>query len=201
MSGSKNILLLAQQIQSDREIGLETGMEMVTGSGSAGQEAFLIQPRRVDSPTSSLNKELCDPLNLKKFKVDLGLLKSSELRAFYKEQNDLIDSFLANPEDEDDRNEIDVPEYKIAMYGSFSANVVLFSLQLTAAILSKSLALLATTLDAFMDLASGIVLLYTGRLAASHNYLAYPTGKGKYKTAGIIVFSTLMGTLALQIWV
>lgn len=166
--------------------------------------------RQCDSPSQSLERKPWqqqqqqhqDPLNLLPFKVDLKQLsgKSKEVKGFYEAQNELIDSFLADPEEEDDRDEIEMIEYKLAMYGSFSVNICLFALQLTAAILSKSLALLATTLDSFMDLASNLVLIYTGRLAASHNYLVYPTGKGKYKTAGVIVFATLMGTLSLQIW-
>jgi cation diffusion facilitator family transporter len=87
------------------------------------------------------------------------------------------------------------------MYGSLAANIFLFVCQLTAAILSGSLVFFATTADAFMDLASSSVLIYTGILASKEDYMKYPTGKAKYKTAGIIIFSTLMCTLSLQIFV
>jgi divalent metal cation (Fe/Co/Zn/Cd) transporter len=86
------------------------------------------------------------------------------------------------------------------MFISLSANILLFVAQLTAALLSGSLTLFATTLDAFMDLASIFVLIFAGKLAASSNIHKYPTGRTKYKTAGIIVFATLMATLSLQIW-
>ena len=88
---------------------------------------------------------------------------------------------------------------KIAVYGSLIANILLFSLQLVAAIVSQSLSLLATTADAFMDLMSTIVLVIASRAALKENYLSYPTGKSRYETAGIIVFATLMSTLSIQL--
>ncbi|KAJ3305735.1 hypothetical protein HDV03_001143 [Kappamyces sp. JEL0829] len=162
------------------------------------------EPDQTD--TSSTARIIEDPLQLKSYIVSAetlkelsGKKKGKDLVEFYTNQNDLIDSFLSRPEG-DNRNEVELPEYKIAMYMSLSANVFLFGGQLTAAILSGSLALFATTLDAFMDLASNLVLLYTGHIASTHSPHEYPTGKTKYKTAGIIVFATLMATLALQIW-
>ncbi|KAJ3351452.1 hypothetical protein HDU91_006123 [Kappamyces sp. JEL0680] len=182
------------------------------------------EPEQTD--TSSTARIIEDPLQLKSYIVSAetlkelsGKKKGKDLVEFYTNQNDLIGSFLSRPEG-DNRNEVELPEYKIAMYMSLSANVFLFGGQLTAAILSGSLALFATTLDAFMDLASNLVLLYTGlgcvslnldrfvkwsyawtgHIASTHSPHEYPTGKTKYKTAGIIVFSTLMATLALQIW-
>lgn len=117
---------------------------------------------------------------------------------FYRAQNDLIHSFL-NTDTSFIRDETQTREYSIAMFGSLAANCLLFVVQLTAAILSGSLALFATTADAFMDLASNVVLIGAGKLASRPNYLLYPAGKNRYKTAGIIVFATLMSTLSLQL--
>jgi cation diffusion facilitator family transporter len=139
-----------------------------------------------------MTETLKDPLGLSKYKTTQTTPKT---RSFYQNQNDLIDSFL--------RKQKDIPvtiEYKIALYSSMFANVLLFFLQLVTAFMTGSLALYATTLDAFMDIASNTVLILTSKIAESENFLKYPTGKNKYKTAGIIVFSTLMSTLALQIW-
>jgi divalent metal cation (Fe/Co/Zn/Cd) transporter len=76
---------------------------------------------------------------------------------------------------------------------------MLFGLQLTAAILSGSLALFAATADSFMDVCSNFVMFLTTWIQSQQNYLLYPTGKSRYETAGIIVFSTLMSTLSIQI--
>lgn len=45
----------------------------------------------------------------------------------------------------------------LALKLSLAVNVLLFLMQVVAAALSKSLALIATTLDAFMDLLSGAI--------------------------------------------
>ena len=144
--------------------------------------------------TVFLQEIVQDPLDLKRFKTTETNRKT---RKFYQKQNELIDSFL---EPAGTKEEVVTLEYKIALYSSMVANISLFCLQLTAAITTGSLALYATTLDAFMDIASNTVLILTSKLAESQNYLKYPTGKNRFKTTGIIVFSTLMSTLALQIW-
>ncbi|KAJ3000560.1 hypothetical protein HDV02_004855 [Globomyces sp. JEL0801] len=126
-----------------------------------------------------------DPLNLKQYlksPSELAQIKNKGLVEFYEKQNEFIDTVL-DPINVGLEDEIHLKEYKIAMYGSFAANVFLFGLQLTAALLSGSLSLFATTADSFMDVTSNSVLLWTGRLASKENYMQYPTGKQKYKTA------------------
>jgi hypothetical protein len=148
-----------------------------------------------------------DPFDLRKSVLSCAEMqslkkKSSKVLDFYLKQNELILEYLTPPGAADKVNEVELVEYKIALYGSLAANMILFASQMAAAILSGSLVLFATTADAFMDLTSSTVLIYAGRLAGRDDYHnEYPAGKEKYKTAGIIVFSTLMSTLALQLLV
>ncbi|KAI8331843.1 cation efflux protein [Chlamydoabsidia padenii] len=100
-----------------------------------------------------------------------------------------------NPLDQDEQ-EKQLLKLKIAIYGSVVANVVLFALQLTAAITSGSLSIFATMADAFMDLLSSVVLMWTSRQASRPNLDKYPAGKARMETAGIIVFSCLMSCVA-----
>lgn len=109
---------------------------------------------------------------------------------------------------------------KIAIYGSVVANIILFALQLAAAVTSGSLSIFSTMADAFMDLLSSIVLMWTARLAAKSNLTKYPAvtffflfvlyvlymyrlifvtiqGKSRLETTGIIIFSCLMSCVAL----
>ncbi|KAF9922606.1 hypothetical protein BGZ67_010376, partial [Mortierella alpina] len=88
---------------------------------------------------------------------------------------------------------------KVAIYGSFGVNVFLFLLQLYAAISSKSLSLFATMADSFMDLLSGVILLYTARASTKSNWFKYPSGKSRMETAGTIVFASLMATVSMQL--
>ena len=149
-------------------------------------------------------KNYDDPFHLESFLKTPEFIKTAGKRnknvaKYYEKQNELIHLLLTNPGSETLGTEQSRIEYKIAMYGSLFANISLFLLQFIAAILSSSLVLFATTADAFMDVSSSLVLIGFGRLAQGDNYLKFPTGKEKYKTAGIVVFATLMSTLALQL--
>ncbi|KAJ3099559.1 hypothetical protein HDU97_002960 [Phlyctochytrium planicorne] len=126
--------------------------------------------------------------------------RGKKLIAFYEKQNELIEE-LINPNPDVDQEEMEkkLLKLKIALYGSTAVNVLLFGLQLVAAITSGSLALFATMADSFMDLASSIVLLATGAAANRKNRIKYPTGKKRFETAGIIVFSCIMGALSVQL--
>lgn len=159
----------------------------------ADQTILMVTPQ--NSPSSlSLAR---DPLSLLCFRVDdakLKAIKRPSLKQFYEQQNTLIDLFVGKKE-----TVVDDYRLNVAIYASLGANIALFGLQLTAAIFSKSIALFATTADAFMDLASTAVMLYSSRLAKQENTLLYPTGKTRYTTMGVIVFATLMSTISLQI--
>ena len=134
---------------------------------------------------------MADPLNLTRFVVD-ALPKNAKLRNFYNRQNELIDSLISPSLTTDDFN------YNL-VYCTLAANICLVCLQLTAAIISKSLVLFATTADAFMDVVSQFVMLYTVHLSVQKNYIEYPIGKSRYETTGIIIFSSLMATVSFQI--
>jgi cation diffusion facilitator family transporter len=140
-----------------------------------------------------------DPLNLAQhIKTDLSSLANPKLVDFYKKQNDLINSFLDPFKATDDQEMLHL-KLKIAINGSFAANVFLFALQLTASILSGSLALFASSADSFMDVASSFVLFFASKIASQHNLIDYPVGKSRFEPVGIIIFATLMSTLSLQI--
>ncbi|OAJ37082.1 hypothetical protein BDV3_000133 [Batrachochytrium dendrobatidis] len=148
-----------------------------------------------------------DPLLLRPKLVSKDTLKQLRGRGsngkkvadFYENQNELIEGLLKPPDYRDEDEEAQLFKLKLAVNGSFAVNILLFCLQLVGALLSGSLSLLATTADAFMDIASNGVLVFANRIASSGHNLNYPTGKARYETAGIIVFATLMATLSLQL--
>ncbi|OMH84242.1 Metal tolerance protein 9 [Zancudomyces culisetae] len=88
---------------------------------------------------------------------------------------------------------------KIALYGSLAGNVILLGVQIFICISSKSLSMLATLVDAIMDIVAGVILVYTTHAAKSRHFLIYPTGKKRIETVGTIVFSVLMATLSAQL--
>ncbi|KAG0308329.1 hypothetical protein BGZ98_008311 [Dissophora globulifera] len=150
--------------------------------------------------------ESSDPMSLGSKRMSeeqIEAIKSSkQVKEFYREQNELISDLLDPPEkrqgaaEREERNQV---KLKIAIYGSVGVNIMLFVLQLYAAISSKSLSLFATMADSFMDLLSGVILMYAARASTKSNWFKYPSGKSRMETAGTIVFASLMATVSLQL--
>ncbi|KAF9360207.1 hypothetical protein BGX26_010207 [Mortierella sp. AD094] len=150
--------------------------------------------------------EARDPMSLESKRMSEDQIRairsSKKVREFYREQNELIADLLdpaegrEGAEDLERRNQV---KLKIAIYGSVGVNVLLFLLQLYAAISSKSLSLFATMADSFMDLLSGVILMYAARASTKSNWFKYPSGKSRMETAGTIVFASLMATVSLQL--
>ncbi|KAF8917316.1 hypothetical protein BGZ58_005135, partial [Dissophora ornata] len=131
-----------------------------------------------------------------------AIKSSKQVREFYREQNELITDLLDPPEGREGAAELEKKnqvKLKIAIYGSVGVNVLLFLLQLYAAISSKSLSLFATMADSFMDLLSGVILMYAARASTKSNWFKYPSGKSRMETAGTIVFASLMATVSLEL--
>ncbi|KAJ1739940.1 hypothetical protein LPJ68_004229 [Coemansia sp. RSA 1086] len=149
-----------------------------------------------------------DPLNLQSKLVNDLNNCSRKVRKFYKQQNAFIHQCLgsmnkthAREQERLERMHTEDVQVRIASYGSLAANIVLFGLQLYTAISSKSLSLFATMADALMDLLSSGTLVYAGwvsRYRANKTY-KYPVGKRRTLGVGIVVFSTLMVGLSIQL--
>ncbi|KAF9356045.1 hypothetical protein BGX26_005808 [Mortierella sp. AD094] len=147
-----------------------------------------------------------DPMSLASKRISEEQMRaihsSKKVKEFYREQNELITDLLDPPEGREGAAELEEKnqvKLKIAIYGSVGVNVLLFLLQLYAAISSKSLSLFATMADSFMDLLSGVILMYAARASTKSNWFKYPSGKSRMETAGTIVFASLMATVSLEL--
>ncbi|GJJ72167.1 hypothetical protein EMPS_04524 [Entomortierella parvispora] len=170
-------------------------------------DTFQATKRGLPSPEPSPDfYESKDPMSLASKRMSEeqieAIQSSKQVKDFYREQNELITDLLDPPEgreghaEQEERNQV---KLKIAIYGSVGVNVLLFLLQLYAAISSKSLSLFATMADSFMDLLSGVILMYAARASTKSNWFKYPSGKSRMETAGTIVFASLMATVSLQL--
>ncbi|XP_071698191.1 metal tolerance protein 10-like [Rutidosis leptorrhynchoides] len=88
---------------------------------------------------------------------------------------------------------------RMAIYVSNVANLVLFIAKVYASYESRSLAVIASTLDSFLDLLSGFILWFTSNVMRNPNQYHYPIGKNRMQPVGIIVFASVMATLGFQI--
>jgi cation diffusion facilitator family transporter len=128
--------------------------------------------------------------------VLVGKKPPSKLTGFYESQNANIERLL-KPVNEHVRqareyNTTNQLKFRIAVYGSFVANVVLAILQLYGAISSGSLSLFTTMADAIFDPMSNVTLILSNKAVAKVDARKYPAGKARIETAGNIVFCFLM---------
>ncbi|PGG99484.1 hypothetical protein GX51_06304 [Blastomyces parvus] len=170
------------------------------------QTAFLpskeISQANNPSDPFSLHQHKRTELTRDSIKTDYPSGNHRKIHKFYARQNALIDQFLQSSNEERLARldfEKNGGKVKWAVNGSFSVNLCLFIIQTFAAISTGSLALFATAADAFMDLVSSVVMLFTSRMAARPKPHKYPVGRRRIETVGIILFCALMTTVAVQL--
>ncbi|XP_023737047.1 metal tolerance protein 10 isoform X2 [Lactuca sativa] len=137
------------------------------------------------------------------------LRRKRRVKAYYKKQESLCEGFnemetitksgsLPGALTEDEMTNLAKSE-RMAIYVSNVANLILFIAKLYASIQSRSLAVIASTLDSFLDLLSGFILWFTSNAMRNPNRYRYPIGKNRMQPVGIIVFASVMATLGFQI--
>lgn len=123
-------------------------------------------------------------------------LRYRRVQGFYSRQNETIERLLKTVEEHvaDAKQEQgeDELKYKIAVWGSFMANLILAALQIYGAVSSTSLSLFTTMADAIFDPLSNVTLIVTNRAVKRVDPSRFPSGKARLETIGNIVFCFLM---------
>ncbi|KAK8648792.1 hypothetical protein V6N13_129535 [Hibiscus sabdariffa] len=161
-------------------------------------DKFRLHPQqRLNSDHDSLSLFLCTP---KKQRKVLEYYKKQEmLLAGFNEMETMNDmGSLPGSLTEDEMKQLARSE-RMAIHVSNVANMVLFAAKVYASIASRSLAVIASTLDSLLDLLSGFILWFTAHAMKTPNKFHYPIGKKRMQPVGIIVFASVMATLGLQI--
>ncbi|KAG6510618.1 metal tolerance protein 7-like isoform X2 [Zingiber officinale] len=135
--------------------------------------------------------------------------KERKVAKFYQKQGQLLEGFSKM----DNLNELgylnDAPTQeelqdlakseRFAIHLSNAVNLILFASKVLASIESRSMAVIASTLDSLLDLLSGFILWFTAHAMKKPNHYRYPIGKNRMQPVGIVVFASVMGTLGLQV--
>ena len=125
-----------------------------------------------------------------------ALLKARKLGGFYEQQNENIERLLKPVEEHvrqaKEEQGADALQYKIAVTGSFVANILLAVLQIYGAVASGSLSLFTTMADAIFDPCSNLTLILCNRAVNRVDPRRWPSGKARIETAGNIAFCFLM---------
>jgi hypothetical protein len=126
-----------------------------------------------------------------------------QVQGFYENQNAVIERMLKSVEEHraEARQEAsdDQLQFRIAVYGSLAANVVLAALQLYAAVSSGSLSLFTTMADSIFDPLSNLTLIFSHRAIERVDPRRFPAGKARLETVGNIIFCFLMVSVSLII--
>lgn len=149
-------------------------------------------------------KRVCHPVGKGK-----DMVKSHKVLKFYGNQNDTIERLLKPVDDHvreaKEEQGAEALQFKIAVQGSFIANIILAILQVYGAVSSGSLSLFTTMADSIFDPASNLTLILCNRAVNFVDPRKWPSGKGRLETAGNIVslsimcaFQYMLGSLHLR---
>jgi hypothetical protein len=101
-------------------------------------------------------------------------------------------------EDEADSNS---PIVTRAIYINTAANLILLILKLVVVLMSSSVSVLASLVDAALDFLSTAIVGVTTWMIMRTDQYAYPIGRRRLEPVGVLVFSVIMITAFLQVFV
>ncbi|KAK5084996.1 hypothetical protein LTR70_006214 [Exophiala xenobiotica] len=108
---------------------------------------------------------------------------------------DMIDVPFEEDEGEDSGSAV----VTIAIYINLVANVILLAAKIAVIVLTDSLSVLASLVDAALDFLSTAIVWATTYLIARNDQYAYPIGRRRLEPVGVLVFSVIMITSFFQV--
>ena len=88
------------------------------------------------------------------------------------------------PEEDEDTES---PVVKFALYLNFAANAVLLILKIIVTVLTSSLSVLASLVDAALDFLSTAIVWFTSWMISRQDKYAYPVGRRRLEPVGVLV--------------
>ncbi len=126
------------------------------------------------------------------------LLGQTDGCAIEDEEDDTIDSGLKDWVPEEDMD-TESPIVKLALYVNLSANTVLLIMKIVVAIMTSSLSVLASLVDAALDFLSTAIVWLTSWMISRQDRYAYPIGRRRLEPIGVLIFSVIMMTSFFQV--
>lgn len=100
---------------------------------------------------------------------------------------------------EDDSVESGDRIVQLAIYVNLAANTILLIGKIAVIVLSSSLSVLASLVDAALDFLSTAIVWTTARMIARQDQYMYPVGRRRLEPIGVLVFSVVMVTSFFQV--
>ena len=87
----------------------------------------------------------------------------------------------------------------VAIYINLAANTILLILKIIVTVMTSSVSVLASLVDAALDFLSTAIVWTTTRLISSNDQYKYPAGRRRLEPIGVLVFSVIMITSFVQV--
>ena len=87
----------------------------------------------------------------------------------------------------------------VAIYINLAANAILLAGKIAVIVLTSSLSILASLVDAALDFLSTAIVWTTTKLISRHDQYHYPVGRRRLEPLGVLVFSVIMITSFFQV--
>jgi len=100
---------------------------------------------------------------------------------------------------EDDSQDSQSPIVTLAIYINLAANFILLCGKIVVIVLTSSLSVLASLVDAALDFLSTAIVWVTTRLISVPDQHKYPVGRRRLEPIGVLVFSVVMITAFCQV--
>jgi cation diffusion facilitator family transporter len=100
------------------------------------------------------------------------------------------------PEEDEDTES---PIVKLALYVNLAANTALLIMKIIVAVMTSSLSVVASLVDAALDFLSTAIVWFTSWMIARQDRYAYPVGRRRLEPIGVLIFSVIMMTSFFQV--
>lgn len=110
------------------------------------------------------------------------------------------------------KSQIEIPQYdpdeeadagesivSVAIYINLLANTLLLAMKIVVTVLTSSLSVLASLVDAALDFLSTAIVWMTTRMISRKDQYSYPVGRRRLEPIGVLVFSVIMITSFFQV--
>lgn len=101
--------------------------------------------------------------------------------------------------DDDDGAESGSKVVTVAIYINLAANAILLAGKIAVIVLTSSLSVLASLVDAALDFLSTAIVWVTTKLISRQDQHSYPVGRRRLEPLGVLVFSVIMITSFFQV--
>lgn len=117
------------------------------------------------------------------------------------DDDDDADSIRKDLPDWEPEEEMDTesPIVKLALYINLAANATLLVLKIIVTVMTSSLSVLASLVDAALDFLSTAIVWFTSWMIARQDRYKYPVGRRRLEPIGVLVFSVIMITSFFQV--